>query len=176
MIRTRLTWVVVGALVALVVVAGIDALRSSEGETTASPATSTRRATTTGTASATATGPSLPACTREDIAVSVEVRRPNPDRQQSRPVAAIVMRGIGARQCFQDFSGVLFTIEDGDGMQIGSWQLTGRFGGEFAPGVEQTFFLPGVGTCDRPGPCVALATVGDYSARRGDLSREEITC
>ena len=34
--RTRLTWVIVGALVGLLLVAGVDALRSSEGETTAS--------------------------------------------------------------------------------------------------------------------------------------------
>jgi hypothetical protein len=35
MIRTRLTWVIVGAVAALLLVAGLDALRSSDSETTA---------------------------------------------------------------------------------------------------------------------------------------------
>jgi hypothetical protein len=102
MIRSRLTWVIAGAVVALLVVAGVDVLRSSENETTASPSTGSTMevATTTGVVTMTAGSRRLPPCTVEDSAVTVEVRRPNPE---SQPVATIVMRGVGTRLCFQDF-------------------------------------------------------------------------
>jgi putative effector of murein hydrolase len=67
MIRTRITWLIAGGVVALLVVAGIDALRSSDSEATAS----TRPASTT---TPEAADLSLPRCTRQQITVSIEIR------------------------------------------------------------------------------------------------------
>jgi hypothetical protein len=53
MIRTRLTWVIVGAVAALALVAGMDALRSSDSETTAAATTAAAAAASTTTEGAT---------------------------------------------------------------------------------------------------------------------------
>jgi hypothetical protein len=65
MIRTRVTWVIVGAVVALVVVAGVDSLRSSDKAS----APTTTESTTTGERAAS----TLPRCTREQIGISIEI-------------------------------------------------------------------------------------------------------
>jgi hypothetical protein len=81
MIRTRLTWVIVGAVVALLIAAGVDALRSSDRESSAP--TTTASTTTVGRRA----GSTLPRCTREQVAVSIEIRK---------GVATIVVRHVGA--------------------------------------------------------------------------------
>jgi len=183
MTRNRLTWVIVGAVVALLVVAGVDALLSSDGKTTASrttgSATSATETTVSPTTASTTTGKEAvitpaPPCTRRQIEVSIEVLKLAPNQP---PVAALVMRGVGAT-CWQDKVGFLFTIRDRRGRQVGRWQVQpdNGFGGLFQRGVEGTFAVHDVDHCDYPGPYVALVTVGPYSARRGNLSRSEITC
>jgi hypothetical protein len=66
MIRTWLTWVIVGAVVVVLAVGGVDALRSSEGET--NPSSTTASA----TMSEEAVG-KLPRCKREQIEVAMEI-------------------------------------------------------------------------------------------------------
>ena len=160
MIRTRLTWVIVGAVVALLIAAGVDALRSSDRETSAP--TTTASTTTVGRRP----GSTLSRCTRLQVAVSIEIRE---------GVATLVVRHVGANPCHQPYSGFSLRIKDRAGKVIGRWSGA-RFGGDFLPVSEQTFSLPAVRHCDRPGPFLALATVGPYSARRGKLSRSEIAC
>ena len=48
----------------------------------------------------------------------------------------------------------------------------------FQPSGFQTFSLPAVYTCARPGPFTAVAVVdrGVYTARRGGLHLRQITC
>jgi hypothetical protein len=53
MIRTRLTWVIVGAVAALVLIAGLDALRSSDSETSAAATTAAGTTASTTTEGAT---------------------------------------------------------------------------------------------------------------------------
>jgi hypothetical protein len=160
MIRTRLTWVIVGAVVALLIAAGVDALRSSDRESSAP--TTTASTTTVGRRA----GSTLPRCTREQVAVSIEIRK---------GVATIVVRHVGANPCDLRYRRFRLTIRDRAGNVIGQWGGA-RFGGDFSPGSEQTFSLPAVWHCDRRGPFLALATVGPYGARRSKLSRSEITC
>ena len=180
MIRNRLTWVIVAAVVALLVVAGVDALLSSDGKTTASPTTRSATSTTETTVSPTAAAEGValtpaPPCTRSQIEVSIEVLRFGPNQPR---VAAFVMRGVGARSCWQEKVGFLFTIRDRRGRQVGRWQEppSNGFGGLFTRDVEGTYAVHDVDHCDYPGPYVALVTIGPYSARRGNLSRSEITC
>jgi hypothetical protein len=48
-------------------------------------------------------------------------------------------------------------------------------GGQYVFGVEETFSLPTI-DCEGNGPYSAFATVGRYTARRGNLSASEVTC
>src|SRR5919201_1898648 len=50
-----------------------------------------------------------------------------------------------------------------------------RFGGDRRVAGEGPT-VPGGYPCDRPGPYVAVAAIGPYTARRGGLSRTEIGC
>jgi hypothetical protein len=182
MIRTRLTWVIAGAVVALLVVAGDDALRSSGNETAGSPTT----ASTTARKEAIDTSPP---CTPEDLAVSIEVRKPDwnrsdypefrrwltPEWRRGR-VATIVVRNVAGRSCFLAVGEFRFVIRDRAFRRVAFWTNPVWFAAEYSPGYEKTFFLPTVFSCDRPGPYSALATVGPFGARRGNLSRSEITC
>jgi hypothetical protein len=159
MIRNRLTSVLAGAVVALLVVATVDALRSSGGDTTEPAPT----ASTTTTKEAIVTPPP---CAWREIAVSIRIRG----------VATIFVRNAGARPCFLDVAGFRFTIRDRAGRRVGLWTDPTWFAGDLSPDSAKTVSLPAVFRCDRPGPYVAIATVGPYSVRRGSLSRSEITC
>jgi hypothetical protein len=182
MIRTRLTWVIAGAVVALLVVAGVDALRSSGNETAGSPTAEST------TAREEAIDPPPP-CTSEHLAVSIEVRKPDwhrgdyPDYSpwltsewRRSQVATIVVRNVAARSCFLAVGEFRFVIRDRAFRRVAFWTNPVWFAAEYSPGYEKTFFLPTVFSCDRPGPYSALATVGPFGARRGNLSRSEITC
>jgi hypothetical protein len=161
-----------GAGIALVVVAAVDALRSSDHNTTASPPTES---------TTTAKGAGYRRCARRDIAVGIEVRRPSSLQQNSGtpeaagrlPVATIVVRNVGARRCLGIW-GLRFTITDRAGKTVGKWLDSAWFVGYYPPDREKTFSYPDIYRCDRPGPFVALATVGPYSASRRNLSRSQI--
>ena len=166
MIRTRFTWLIVGGVIALLIAASVDAFRSSDTESTAAP-------TTAPTTAAETAANALPRCTRRQIAVSIEILASELGVDEPS-VATIVLRHVGGSPCAQAFAGSQFMIRDRAGSRIGFWTLP--LGGAFSTGTEQTFRLPGVRRCDRRGPFVAVAKVGPYTARRGKLSRSEITC
>lgn len=158
---TRLTWVVVGGVATLLFVAGVDAFRSSADSEISAPTAST---TTTEIAS----GSLLP-CTQLDLKVSIEIRE---------EVATVVVRNIGAKECYRVLRGWRLRIEDRAGNLVAEWaELRPLADGLFPSGSEGVFLLPrNPVPCDLRGPYLALAIVGPYSARRGNLSRSEIAC
>jgi len=162
--RAPWTWVVVGGIATLLFVAGVDALRSSADDEASAPTAST---TTTEIPSG-----SLPSCTQRDLRVSIEIRK---------GVASVVARNTAAHDCYRLLHISRLTIEDRAGNLVaelrdggGSVSLTGFFPSD----SERAFWLlqQGVLECDLPGPYLALATIGPYSVRRGNLSASEIGC
>jgi hypothetical protein len=187
MVGSRLTWIVAGAVLTLVGFGVADALRSSDAE--APP--STTAATATEGESSDVAAP----CRPKQIAVSIDIRKPDWQNQpgyvgdaawkQSR-VATMVVRNVGSGACdlHEEWH---FLITDRRGHSVGRWNSEGLvLVGRYAPGAEKAFSLPAMEyatslerpayRCDYPGPYVALARVGRNSARRGNLSSSEITC
>jgi len=158
MFPPRLTWVVVGGVAALLVIAVADALRSSNSEST-SPAV---------TVAATTTRNLLvpPNCARRQIAMSIEIRQ---------GVATVVVQHVRGEPCFRASADFRFLITNRARHRIGLWTPP-IFAESYELGEEKTFVLPDVFRCDRPGPFIAKATLGPYSARRGGLTRNQITC
>ncbi|MGH3033283.1 MAG: hypothetical protein ACRDON_01840 [Gaiellaceae bacterium] len=162
----------------LLFVAGVDALRSSDSETSAPTTTASTTTASTGAPTTVVETPDtpLPFCTPRQIAVSIEV---------PKGVPVIVVRHIGGTPCHlgEKDPGLRLTIRDRGGNQVGflpdqrvfpsAWTLD--FEGDLAAS-RWTFPLPFARRCPWPGPFLALATVGPYSARRGNLSRSEIAC
>ena len=92
MLRTRLSWLVIGGVAVILVAAAVDTIRSSEPS-----ASSPRRETATERSAAgevtipvEATPEGLPRCTVQNIAVSIEVLG---------GTATVVVRHVGGRAC-----------------------------------------------------------------------------
>ena len=181
--RTRLSWIILGAVLAVVVFAGIDALRSSLGST--SPAVKTAP---TG-AGATVGSNEDPACSQKQMAVSVQVRKPDETRPvwnqrealgwrawQRTPVATLVVKNVGSGTCFLAHGRYDFGITDRADRWMARWDGNNVFAGTYVPAEEKSFSLPNVFSCDRPGPFRAKATVGHYSARLNHLTYDQVTC
>jgi hypothetical protein len=181
--RTRLSWIILGAVVAVVVFAGVDALRSSLGST--SPAD---RTVPTG-AGATVISNEDPACNQKQMAVSVQVRKPDETRPvwnqrealrsrawQRTPVATLVVKNVGSRTCLLAHGRYDFGIKDRANRWMARWEGNNVFAGSYVPAEEKSFSLPNVFSCDRPAPFSAIATVGHYAARLDDLSYDQVTC
>lgn len=170
--------VIIVSTVMLVVVAAIDALRSSDSTRTSRPATSS---------AVPGQGPHstaiLPDCGPGDVAVGVALRRSAALRVGSaestptsrRRVATIVVRSAADRPCRAALGRPSVTIRDRDGRKVGQTQEV-WFHRPVTPGYERTFQLPTVYFCDRPGPFVVVATVGLFSTHRGGLTRREVAC
>jgi hypothetical protein len=95
--RRRFTWVIVAGVGALLLFAGLDALRSSsDGRDSATPTVSTRTPTTIGSNN------SLLPCDVEDLTISIEVRGGNP---------SVVARNAG-NVCYRLLRGWHLRIED----------------------------------------------------------------
>jgi hypothetical protein len=178
-LRGRLTWIIVGAVVAVVVVAGIDALRSSLRETRipVETAPAINRSTV------------VSECNVRQMEAAIEVRKPDNTRPvwnqrdargwrawQRTPAATLVMRNVGSSDCILSEGTFDFGIRDRTNRWMARWNGDNVFPGLYAPGQERSFSLPNVFSCDRPGPFRAIATVGDYSARLDDLAYREVTC
>jgi hypothetical protein len=162
--RGRFTWdwVILGGFLALVVVAGVDALRTS-GREPSRPTTATRERTT----GAPRTDEALDRCTRRQIAVSIEVRGGVPTN---------VVRQVGASPCRLAAMGIHLTITDRAGYPIYRGAIASFFGGDMSPGAEQTLPLPNpIEHCRHGGPFLAAATIGPYSAR-GTVSGDQLGC
>ena len=91
------------------------------------------------------------------------------------PVVTIVLRNVSGRRCY-DVSAFTFTIRDRVGKIVGSWDSNAWFDGYDQPGGYQTFSLPAVYHCNRPGPFTAVAVVGGRTVRRHHLRLSDITC
>jgi hypothetical protein len=154
-----ITWVVVGALAALIVVAGIDALRSPDEPTVAATTTETSR-------SATTPRDQRPPCTRRQTVVSLTARK-----YRDRWYGTLFVQRHEASACRQP-SHFRVTISDGVGKRLGVF--SGRFDGATVDlGVR---FASVRVPCDRPGPLLALVTVGPNPASQGRPFRTEVKC
>jgi hypothetical protein len=140
----RWSWVVVGGIATLLFVAGVDALRSSDSETSAP--TTTASITTAATTVEEALDTPLPPCTPRQLAVSIEV---------PKGVAVIVVRHLLGASCHPPTDlGLHLAIRDRGGNQVrflpgrsrdfpsaGCWFLNGT-SEQFAG--PSPFPLPGV--------------------------------
>jgi hypothetical protein len=125
-IPTRLTWAIAGAVAALLVVAGVDALRTSDDATSLS-------AMTAGTTTEGESGGVEAPCRPKQIAVSIDSRKPDWRNQpgyigdgawlQTR-VATVVVRNVGSRACdlHEEWH---FLITDRRGRTVGLWNAEG---------------------------------------------------
>jgi hypothetical protein len=158
--RTAVSWFIAGAVLVLLAVAGVDALRSS-GDRASAPAT---RSTTA------AEGTSRrPPCSSEQTDVTFEFRG---------RVATNVVRHVGGGECVLPYLSVVLTIDDLTGTRIFSSRRPSALWGVLAPGSVQDshFRIPdAVPGCARGGPFQVRATVGSYSAHR-ELSANELAC
>jgi len=185
MLRTRLTWIILCAVAALLVVAGLDALRSSLRDPSAAERTAP---TFTG---ATNVSHENPVCNRRQMVVSVQVRKPDETRpvwnQRERdnsgwrawprtPVATLVVRNVGSSACRLVHGRYDFGIKDRADRWMARWDGNNVFAGTYESSTETSFSLPSVFSCDRPAPFRAIATVGRYSARLNDLTYGQVTC
>jgi hypothetical protein len=169
--------IVVAVGIAVIGAAAVDSVRSSDQ----------RKARST-TTTAQAPLANIRRCARSDMAVTIETRRPSESQlgeqaggyevhvPRHRRIATIVARNISDRRCLLVVGDVHLTIRDRTGKMVGKWISATWFVRYYASGSERTFSLPDTYRCDRPGPYLATANVGLYTARRGGLSRSEITC
>lgn len=159
----RFTWVIVGAVVALVVFAVVDALRSPNKAASAS--------TTTGSTTTVEQASGRPSsCTRRQIAVSAEVREHNAERQNGR--AAIVVGRIGTNPCNLDGALAWVTMKDRRGQTVGVW--SGRF---WLRSESLAATVPVEFPCEGRGPFLALVrVVGLYPDPSDKPFRIEIRC
>jgi hypothetical protein len=169
--------VVVG--IAVIGFAAVDAVRSSDQRKAKSIPTST---------TATAPVASIHRCAHSDLAVTIDTRRPRRSQfgaeagdyevhaPRHRRIATVVARNTSARGCLLVLGDLRLTIRDRRRRLVAKWLSASWFVHTYAPGSERTFSLPDTYRCDRPGPYLATATVGLYTARRDGLSSSEITC
>jgi hypothetical protein len=158
----RFTWVIVAGVGALLLFAGLDALRSSAGSEDSAPGAST-----TTTTAADSSGSLLP-CGIEDLKVSIEVRAGS---------AAVVARNFG-ETCYQLLRGWHLHIEDRAGDPLANWnEIRLLADGPFPAGSESSRLFPRPRVvCRSGGPYLVALTVGPYFARRGHLSDRALGC
>jgi hypothetical protein len=156
----RFTWVIVAGVGALLLFAGIDALRSSAGNEDATPAAST-------TTSADSSGSLLP-CHVEDLRISIELRGGS---------ATVVARNLGDT-CYRLLRGWGLHIEDRAGDPLANWnEIKLLADGIFPAGSESSLLLSRYRVaCKSGGPYLVSVTVGPYFARRGHLSDLALGC
>jgi hypothetical protein len=151
----------------------VDAVRSGDQRKAQSPATTTAKSSLT----------KIRRCALDNLAVTIENRHPR--RQvgdyrvrapKHRRIATVVARNISARRCLLVAGDLHLTIRDRTRKLVAKWLSANWFVRSYPPGFEQTFSLPDTYRCDRPGPYLATAKVGVYTARRTGLSRSDITC
>lgn len=178
MIRRRLTWIIVGAVIALVGAAVVDSLRPS-GSPASQPAHS--KSGSVFEARDPILAPArvgLPRCTAQHIGVSIDVLG---------GTATVVVRHVWGSSCHLAPLPVRLSVTDRVGRRV---RLAGvdeahpdvqaRVRGDFFPGFEQLIGIPylarpQLADCDAAGPFTAFVTVGPYSAQR-KLSGSEVGC
>jgi hypothetical protein len=174
-----LTWIIFGAVLGVALFAGVDALRSSLRD-----APTAVKTTPAVNGSIVVSG-----CEANQLEAAIEVRKPDDTRPvwnqreargwrawQRTPVATLVMRNVGSRDCILSEGTFDFGIKDRAGRWMARWNGDNVFPGLYAPEQERSFSLPNVFSCDRPSPFSARATVGGYSARLNELAYDDVTC
>jgi hypothetical protein len=160
----RLTWVIVASVGGLLLIAGLDALRSSEASRDSAPAASTKT-----TRTAADVSDSLLPCDTQDLRISIVVRRGSP---------TVVARNFGDT-CYRLLHGWHLRVEDRAGDALVEWDEIGPLADGIFPADSESSFGFSRGQpirCKSPGPYLVSATVGPYFARRGHLSAGEISC
>jgi hypothetical protein len=159
--RTGISWVIGGAVVVLLAVAGVDALRSSGNGATApaSPSPTAREAADSGP----------PHCGLEQIDVIFEFRG---------RVATNVVRHVHGGECVLPYLRVVLTIDDRAGTRIFAGRRPSALWGVLQPDSVHNSHFPipdAVPGCAQGGPFQVRATVGSYSTHR-ELSANELAC
>ena len=189
--RVRLTWIVLGALAAIVVAAAVDAFRSS-GTRSSSPSKASSVPVPSGEPPVTepppvvevppveppVTEPPLvvevppvepPRCTAQQIAVAIEVLGGS---------ASIVVRHVWGKPCHLARLPIDLAVWDRSGRRVRlvrSGVAQSGIAGDFSPRFERLIDITYVRDCDYRGPFLAVVNVGPYGAR-ATLSAKEIHC
>jgi hypothetical protein len=170
----RLTWVIVGGLVALFLVGLIDSLRSRESHIfePGGRSGSVFEARDPGLAPSTV---SLPACTEEQIGVSIEVLGGR---------AAVVVRHMFGNPCHLARRRIEVAVNDRTDNPVrvvpgADEETDGSVEGDFTPGFQRLLGFNHLANCDLPngqrGPFTVKVWVGEnYVERR--LAGDEIGC
>jgi hypothetical protein len=153
-VRGWITWVVSGAVVALVVAGAVEAFLRSDGD---SPSRSAGRegARSAPTTTAVAPGP-LPACRREQLALSIEILGGGD---------VYVLRHVRGRACNLRSARVTLTIRDRRGRRIRPASAVPEISGDFSPGSEFVGLLNFLITCREEEPIRVTVRIGRYTAR-----------
>jgi len=177
MTRTRLTWVVVGGLIALFVVGLIDSLNSLRSRESrifepGGRSGSVFEARDPALAPSTV---SLPPCTDEQIGVSIEVLGGS---------AVVVVRHMFGKPCHLAWRQVEVAVNDRADNPVrfvpgANEETKGSLEGDFTPGFERLLGFNHLANCDLPngqrGPFTAKVWVGEnYVERR--LAGDAIGC
>jgi hypothetical protein len=178
----RFTWVIGAGVGALLIFAGVDALRSIGDGKKALPTTPTASTTSPGNAANTAP---VPRCAQNEAEVSIEMRA---------GFATVVIRNTGANDCYVHLRGWRVRIADRTGKPVVNFSHEGAdirsllladsegvdISGLLLADDEQAQQLLLVPTysfaCESPPPYLAFARLGHDSVRRGGLSRTAIAC
>ena len=157
----------VGAVLVLLLFAGVDALRSwfEENERDRAAAVPQQPVSPT----------SFAPCEQEQLEAAIEVRG---------GIATNVIRHVSVTACHQDAMRLRLTIWDRAGRRVWRRDMRGQFEGNYARMLvavsEQTvrFLAPNnaIHRCHQRGPFVALAQIGPYITRARGLSADEIGC
>jgi hypothetical protein len=179
MLRTRLSWLVIGGVGVILVAGAVDAIRSSEPSASSpSRETATERSAGKTTLARVTTPESLPRCTVQNIGVSIDVLG---------GTASVAVRHVWGRPCHLAPLPVRLSVTNRFGGRVrlatvggGRPDVQSRVGGDFSPGFERLIDIPYLAsppltTCNSRGPFTAFVIVGPYSAQR-KLSGSEVGC
>jgi hypothetical protein len=172
-IRTRLTWIILGGVLALAVAGAVYALRESASSSTASETGAGQRGSADAfSVPAENTTASLPRCSAEQIAASIDVLGER---------ATIAVRHARGKACYLARLPVQLRMWDRAGNPVHLPTIEGAHlplwvGGDFTPGFERLLSIHRVfSDCDQRGPFLVVVKVGPYVVRR-TLSRNEVAC
>ncbi|MGH2996298.1 MAG: hypothetical protein ACRDON_09320 [Gaiellaceae bacterium] len=156
--RRWITWVVAGAVAALVVAGVVDTILRSEGDSPRPSAANPDepRPGPTPTTGAVVPAP-LPACRREQLALAIEVLGGGD---------VYVLRHVRGGPCRLRAARVTLTIRDRRGRRIQPASTVPEISGEFPPGTEFVGLLNYLITCREEEPIRATVKVGRYRAHR----------
>jgi hypothetical protein len=171
MLRTRLSWLVIGGVAVTLVAAAVDAIRSSE-PLASSPSREGRR-------SDQRERRRLSRCLAapQNLALSIDVLG---------GTASVAVRHVWGRPCQLAPLPVRLSVTNRFGGRVrlatvgGGPDVQSRAGGDFSPGFERLIDIPYLADlpltdCNSRGPFTPFVIVGPYSAQR-KLSGSEVGC